>query len=87
MATAVHPLTVTPPHLGPDFGPAVSLIDPNMVALTLFYLIIVLVLVYSIIAAYHWLRYGHRSVLTIPALAIHVTVSLALIGYALTGLP
>ncbi len=78
---------VIPPHLGPDLGPAFSLIDPKAVALTLFYLVVVLVLLYTAIAAYHWLKYGHRSVATVPALAIHATVSLVLIGYALSGLP
>ncbi len=78
---------LVPPHLGPDLGPAFSLIDPSALALALFYLVVVLVLIYTLIVAYHWLRYGHRSIAAIPAIAIHVTVSLALIGYALTGLP
>jgi hypothetical protein len=75
------------PHIGPDLGPAFGLVDPNAVALLLFYLIVLLVIIYTLIAGYHWIRFGHRSLATIPALAVHVTVSLALIGYALTGLP
>lgn len=75
------------PHLGPNFGPAFDLIDVDAVGLALFYMVIVLVGIYTIIAAYHWLTYGHRSVVTIPALAIHISVSLGLIGYAMTGLP
>ena len=32
-------------------------------------------LVYTLIAAYHLLRYGHRSLVVLPLLAVHVFVS------------
>jgi hypothetical protein len=81
------PPPISVPHLGPDFGPTLGIIDPSAVASALFYLVIVLVIIYTIIASYHWIRYGHRSVFAIPAIAIHIAVSLGLIGFALTGLP
>jgi hypothetical protein len=41
---------------------------------------------YSLVAAYHWFRYGHRSFLTIPMLAVHVVVSGMLMLIATAGL-
>lgn len=43
-------------------------------------------LAFTLIAAYHWFRYAHRSWLTVPALAVHVFVSGSLFLYALSGL-
>ena len=31
--------------------------------------------VYTVVVAYHWLRYGHRSWLAIPAVVVHVFIS------------
>lgn len=42
--------------------------------------------VYTAIAVHHWLRYSHRSAVAIPAIAIHIFVSLVLMGYAVSGL-
>ncbi|MES2668117.1 MAG: hypothetical protein V4644_00265 [Patescibacteria group bacterium] len=42
--------------------------------------------IYTLIAAYHWLRYGHNSAVAIPALVVHVVVSWLLAGYAVSGL-
>ncbi|HEY0947899.1 MAG TPA: hypothetical protein VGE53_00195 [Candidatus Paceibacterota bacterium] len=44
-------------------------------------------LVYTVVSAYHWLRYGHRSAVAIPALITHVAVSWLLASYAGSGLP
>jgi hypothetical protein len=84
---AANPVAVTVPQLGPNFGPALSIIDPSAIAAAIFYLVVLLVIIYTAIASYHWIRYGHRSVMAIPAIAIHIAVSLGLIGFALTGLP
>ena len=42
--------------------------------------------IYSVITTYHWLRYGHRSAVAIPALITHVVVSAFLAMYAISGL-
>jgi len=42
--------------------------------------------IYTLIATYHWFRYGHRSSVAIPALLIHGVVSWLLAGYAASGL-
>jgi tellurite resistance protein TehA-like permease len=41
---------------------------------------------YTIIVAYHWFRYGHRSLLAIPMLAVHVGVSGVLLLLTVAGL-
>lgn len=41
---------------------------------------------YTLVSAYHWLRYGHKSIVAIPALLVHVAVSWLLAGYAASGL-
>jgi len=56
------------------------------IAFALFWFAVVLVVLYSAIAIYHWTRYGHRSPVAIPAICVHVFISLALIGFAATGL-
>ncbi len=61
-------------------------VNAEAIAHGLFYIVVTLAIIYTVIAAYHWLRYGYRSVLTIPALAVHIAVSLALVGYASSGL-
>jgi hypothetical protein len=41
---------------------------------------------YTAIAAYHLIRYGHRSWLTVPALALHLFVSFSIAVFAIGGL-
>lgn len=42
--------------------------------------------VYTLVAGYHWLRYGHNSALAIPILIVHAVVSWLLAGYAVSGI-
>jgi hypothetical protein len=42
-------------------------------------------LLYTWIVTYHWLRYGHKSWITVPALTTHVIVSGILFLIALAG--
>lgn len=48
--------------------------------------IVLFVLIYTVAAAYHWLRYGHRSWITIPAILIHLAISGSLLLYMATSL-
>lgn len=41
---------------------------------------------FTAITTYHWLRYGHRSSVAIPALITHVVVSACIAMYAVGGL-
>ncbi len=52
----------------------------------LFFVIFFIWAVYTIIAAYHWFRYGHRSWLAFPAVAGYVAVSALCIIYIATGI-
>ncbi len=52
----------------------------------LFLFLFVIWTVYTLVSAYHWLRYGHRSAVAIPALITHVAVSFLLASYAVSGL-
>lgn len=51
----------------------------------LFYFILAYWVIYTLVAVYHWLRYSHASWIAIPAILVHISVSLALIGYAISG--
>lgn len=42
-------------------------------------------LIYTIVAVYHWIRYSHASLVALPAIAVHLFVSLVLFGYAVSG--
>ena len=40
---------------------------------------------YTLVAVYHWLKYSHASWIAFPAIAAHLSVSFALMAYALSG--
>jgi len=40
---------------------------------------------YTLIAIYHWLKYSHASWVAIPAIGVHLFISIALMSYALSG--
>jgi hypothetical protein len=40
---------------------------------------------YTIVVTYHWVRYGHRSRVGIPAIIVHLVVSSALFLMAASG--
>lgn len=41
--------------------------------------------IFTLIAIYHWLKYSHASVVTFPAIGVHLVVSLLLASYTLSG--
>lgn len=61
-------------------------IDPAQVISVLFAILFFIWAVYTVVTAYHWLRYGHRSAVAIPALITHVLVSGYLALFAVSGL-
>ncbi|HEY0979268.1 MAG TPA: hypothetical protein VGE23_00265 [Candidatus Paceibacterota bacterium] len=63
-----------------------STLPVESVVSLLFLALFALWLVYTLVSAYHWLRYGHRSAVAIPVLIVHVVVSWLLAGYAASGL-
>lgn len=42
-------------------------------------------LLYTAVAVYHWFRYSHASWVAIPAIFLHLAVSLALLIFALSA--
>lgn len=69
-----------------DFAlPEGSQILASFAPLTLF-LIFGIWIIFTLASAYHWLRYSHRSWVTIPALGVHVFVSGTIMLYMLAAL-
>ncbi|HEX2792319.1 MAG TPA: hypothetical protein VHO23_01205 [Candidatus Paceibacterota bacterium] len=68
-----------------QIGPAFSAASAYQVVSVAAWVIFILWALYTLIAAYHWLRYGHRSPIAIPALVAHVIVSALLALYAISG--
>ena len=73
--------------VGPSltFDPALAGIDPAKVVSVIAWVMFVLWLIYTVVAAYHWLRYGHQSSVAIPAIITHLVVSAALALFAVSG--
>lgn len=67
-------------------GPAFSLVSADKLLAVVVWLIFAVWIIYTVIAAYHWLRYSHRSSLAIPALLTHAVVSLGFALFAVSGL-
>ncbi|CAN5721321.1 hypothetical protein BH11PAT2_BH11PAT2_09200 [soil metagenome] len=80
--TSVAPLNPFPALPG-SFSASVSTSAFIPVALLIAFMLWVL---YTLVVAYHWFRYGHRSWLAIPALAAHIFVSGCILLYMLSGL-
>ena len=75
-----------PEQLVPLAPPAfLENVNVDQVVSVIFALLFILWALYSLITAYHWLRYGHRSSVAIPALITHVVVSGYLALYAVSG--
>ena len=55
------------------------------IASIMFTVIFLLWAVYTVIAVYHWVRYGHQSWIAVPAIGIHLFLSLALMLFATSG--
>ena len=52
----------------------------------LFFIVFFIWAIYSVVAAYHWLRYGNDTTVALCALSVHLIVSTLLAIYAVSGL-
>ena len=83
--------TALPPYQGVSspaevFGPFLHSINvPGAISVVAIILFIIW-LIYTIVASYHLIRYGHRSAVSIPAIITHVIVSLVIALYTVSGL-
>lgn len=76
-----------PEPLAPLTPPAfLANLQTDQVISVAFALLFILWLVYTVVTAYHWLRYGHRSAVAIPALITHIAVSGYIALFAISGL-
>ena len=88
-STATGPAASTTQYFKPlfSFSPSVpGGFDISAIVPLVFLVIFITWVIYTLIAAYHWFRYGHQSWVAVPALALHIFVSGAIIIYMLTGL-
>lgn len=83
--------TALPPYHGLSsplevFGPFLQSVHLQGAISVVAILLFIIWLVYTIVASYHLLRYGHRSAVSIPAIITHVLVSLVIALFAVSGL-
>jgi hypothetical protein len=67
-----------------DFGLVLS---PNGIWPIVLGVVFTVWLAYTLVMAYHWVRYSHAAVIGYPALFVHLVVSVACMSYALSGSP
>ncbi len=60
-------------------------ISSGSIVTWLFYLVFAYWAIYTIVAIYHWIRYSRASHIAVPAIVVHILVSLALLGYIVSG--
>lgn len=62
-----------------------DMFSPGLVVEIVLFVVLAFWALYTLVAIYHWLKYSHASVIAIPAIVVHLGVSLALVSYALSG--
>jgi len=76
-------LTFTPAMPFTHFLSSMGIGKIEMIA---FGIIFMIWIIFTIISAYHWIRYNYRSVITLPMIALHIFISFSLIMYAWSGI-
>lgn len=78
---------MNPDPLAPVYEPSFPLIVVNAdQALSLIFVVaFILWVIFTLVTTYHWLRYGHRSSIAIPALITHVALSFFISLFAVSG--
>lgn len=71
--------------IGEAFAPLLRIIDVPTLVSVIFAVLFIVWVIYTLIASYHLLRYGHRSAVAIPAIITHVLVSFMLSLFAVSG--
>ena len=73
------------PPQTPDAMPLFTALEATKAVSVAAALIFIIWAVFTLVTAYHWLRYAHRSAVAVPALITHVVVSAFLAVYAISG--
>lgn len=68
------------------FGPLFASLDMTTIISIAALILFAIWALYTVIASYHLLRYGHRSAVAVPAIITHVLVSFSLALFAVSGL-
>ncbi|HEY4488931.1 MAG TPA: hypothetical protein VJA87_00380 [Candidatus Paceibacterota bacterium] len=76
----------TPSFFSADASSGFSLPNVSTILPAVFAIVFCIWLMYTLVVAYHWFRYGHRSLLAVPVLALHIVVSGTLMLLATVGL-
>ncbi len=75
----------------PVAAPVEFIAAPNIPVGTVLSVVITLIFIwwaaFSLVAAYHWFRFGRDSWVAVPALVIHFIVSAWIFMFATGGLP
>jgi hypothetical protein len=71
---------------GPDPAGSFGISNVSAVFPAIFAIVFFIWVAFTLVVAYHWLRYGHRSFLAIPMLVLHVVVSGTLMLLTTAGL-
>jgi hypothetical protein len=61
-------------------------ISPTLVAGVLLAVVVLFWGVYTLVAIYHWVRYSHAAAIAVPAIGLHLVVSVIFILFAASGL-
>ncbi|HEX8591162.1 MAG TPA: hypothetical protein VF696_00190 [Candidatus Paceibacterota bacterium] len=72
--------------LGSSSPSSINTPDMSGVLAAIYAIVFFIWVAYSLISAYHWFRYGHRSFLAVPLLAMHVVISITLLLVIAAGL-
>ncbi|MEA2701932.1 MAG: hypothetical protein QOE22_641 [Candidatus Parcubacteria bacterium] len=71
---------------GEGLGGGFGISDLSVAFPVIFAIVFFIWVAYTLVLAYHWFRYGHRSFLAVPMLVLHVVVSGTLMLLAAAGL-
>jgi len=72
-AVPTAPLSINPVQF--PFSAQLSAISSGEFISVVLAIVFIAWVVYTLVAAYHWLRYSRGSLVAVPALAVHVAMS------------
>ena len=70
--------------MGSTTSPFVQ-IPQKEVFIALFSLIAVIWILYTLVAAFHWFKFGNRTHAAIPAMALHLVVTIEFLIFIISG--
>ncbi|MEK7100840.1 MAG: hypothetical protein AAB921_01960 [Patescibacteria group bacterium] len=68
------------------FGPLLAQINVPATISVIAWILFAIWLIYTVVASYHLLRYGHSTTVAVPAIITHVFVSVVLALFIVSGL-